>query len=289
MERNTKTKIFLIVLVLVIFWMIARIISMQRTNSANESHVVQLEESTEISEELNNVGIQSASDIEIVFRDIPWGTSYLEVESQFPEWDLMKFEGDGFKTYSVDDVLIGDYEGLNFDYTDINVIASAVNGEIEVAGYITSSVDLYFSYGIGNDGTVLANDNCSKFYAAKYTYSPEDISFVYNDLKTKLTNLYGEPSDLKTDTEEYYVFDSDGSTSTVNINIEIAHWYGKNNTELAIRCSEPQNDTTGIYSNEIVIAYATRDGDGWLQTASDARAKEKLNNEHSAGNITNGL
>ena len=65
---------------------------------------------------------------------------------------------------------------------------------IPVAGY-TASLKLSFIYPIV-DGLIQYDTQSSQFYKAQYSIEDiEDVEGAYNDLKGKLTSLYGSPSD----------------------------------------------------------------------------------------------
>lgn len=204
--------------------------------------------------------------IEIVFKEIPWETPYPEVDEKLGAWQLWNLSGEGYKECSVDEILLGDYKGIDFDYSGINIISNAFNGEQEVAGYTTKEITLYFAY-LPVDGYLTYDERDTALYGAQYKFEPVNLQDTYNDLKDKLSNLYGEPSKTTQDAdmwENQYTY---------------TYWYGANNTELVLRCTDSEKDTTGFYEDEIYITYAWRNGDTLLQNASDAVKKEKSDNE----------
>lgn len=216
---------------------------------------------------------------EIVFREIPWGTSFPEVDSSLASWDLWNISGEGYKTCSVDDILIGDYEGIDFEYSGINIISSAFKGEQDVAGYKTSDIDLYFVFLPNENGYLTYDEKDTALYGVQYMFEPVDLEDMYNDLTEKLTSLYGEPDKVTYDTD------------WLDIQYTYTYWYGANNTELVLRSQNSENDTTDLYEDEIYITYAWREGDNLLKNASDAVKKEKRDKEKEAqGNSdVNGL
>lgn len=206
------------------------------------------------------------SDKEILFKDISWGTSYTEVDRALPELDMWSMNGEAFRTFSTDEIVLGDYQGIDFEYNDINIIANCYNEEIEVAGYTTSDVHLYFAY-IPVDGVLAKTENDSAFYGAQYVFAPQNLNEMSNDLVEKLSSVYGEPSERIKDKD---IWDNE---------YEYVYWYGQNNTELVMRIADSTNDTTGVYDNEIVLSYVWRDGDKLLQQASDILKQEAIQNE----------
>lgn len=216
---------------------------------------------------------------EITFRDISWGTSYTTVNDAHGEWSLMPMSGDWCVTPSVDAVLMDNsYEGIDFEYTDINIVASALNGELDVAGYTTSELWLYFSY-TSSDGILSKEESDSALYGATYKFETKNLEEMAADLTAKLSSIYGDPERSAVDTDIW------GNKYTYT------YWSGANDTELCLKKTDSINDSTGFYNDEIAISYAWRKGDELLQEASDILAQEAIDAESSVyGNSnTNGL
>lgn len=243
----------------------------------NMEEEVIVEESKSDLENNDDEYVNLSTDKEIIFRDIPWGTSFSDVDEILGDMNLMNISGEDFQTKSIDDIILGDYKGLDFEYTDINIIASAMNNEIEVAGYTTNGIDLYFSY-VPNNEVLNKTEEESALYGAKYTFGTTNINQMSEDLKNKLKATYGEPVKESTDSDiwgnEYeYVF-----------------WRGSNDTELVLKtCDAP--DDSDLYEDEIEISYVWFEGDKMLQMASDTLKQEAINKEKETyGNgSTNGL
>lgn len=217
--------------------------------------------------------------VEITFQNIPWGTDYVTVKNSHSEWELWAISGEAFITPSVDAILEdNDYSGLDFEYNDINIIANSFAHKIDVAGYVTSDLDLYFAY-VPVNGAITGNKADSALYGAKYTFEPKNTAKMANDLVSKLTSLYGEPDEVKSD------------VNWVGEKTDYTHWSGKNDTELMLVVVDTSNSTWDSSEDKIVIAYAWRKGDSLLQTASDTLAEIDTANEQEVyGNgITDGL
>lgn len=199
---------------------------------------------------------------EILFRDIPWGTSYTDVDNQHGDFGLWALNGDGFITPSVDAVLLDDqYEGIHFEYGDINILGHTLGFEPQVAGYTASEVTLYFVYTV-NDGKLNKTEQESALYGANYKFETIDLESMSNDFISKLTSLYGH-SDETTEDKDIW-----GNVYT------FTHWSGANDTELTLKTTDASEDSTGFYSDEISISYAWRKGDELLQAASDVLKSE---------------
>lgn len=217
-------------------------------------------------------------DKEILFMDIPYGTSFTKVNEMHGELGLFALAGDSYKTFSTDEILLGDYKGIDFEYGDINIIGCCYDGKIDVAGYKTKETQLYFAYNIVNNELPKTEDE-SSFYGGRYVFGTEDLNGMYTDLKNKLTSLYGEPSKITNETDIF------------KIEYTYTWWYGQNDTVLVLKTQNTENDTTDLYNDEITISYAWLNGDVLLQQASDLlkqQEKEKEQSNYGSGN-TEGL
>lgn len=209
------------------------------------------------------------SEKEIIFNDIPWNTAFPDVSEKLSAWDLWNISGEGYKTCSVDDILLGDYKGIDFDYSGINIISHAFNGEQEVAGYTTTDIILYFSY-LPVEEYLTYEESDTALYGAQYVFKPVNLQDMYDDLIHKISEIYGEPNKQTTETDLW----QNQYTYT--------YWYGANNTELVLKSLNSENDTTDLYDDEIYLTYAWRGGDELLKNASDAVKKEKSDKEKDA-------
>ena len=197
-------------------------------------------------------------DKELLFRDIPWGLSYNEIEEEYlGEYRFMPLHGDFIKTMCVDQVLMGDNYSKNFEYSDINLICSLSVGEIGVAGYKADSVHMYYAF-LPIDGYLEYELADTSLYGASYTIKPINLADVSADLLEKLTSLYGDPQYITKDTDLDKVLYTNYC------------WVGLNGTELVLQTRNTSSCTDDDEQDEIEIAYAWRHGDTLLQNASDA-------------------
>ena len=153
----------------------------------------------------------AGSDNQITFRGVEWYSTLAEVKDVL-DWKGYEIAGD-------DLIAMCDID-YNWDYSfsdndnKIDCIGFCLyyNGDLDVAGYNCWAY-LSFIYPIENDSSV-KNEDEAQLYMAKYTtdgYS--DYQSVYNDLKTKLTGLYGEGEnrDIRYSNECTYWVDSEGN------------------------------------------------------------------------------
>ncbi len=194
--------------------------------------------------------------VEITFRDIPWGTSYADAKELLSDLDLWKLTGESYKTYSVEDITLGDYKGISFEKNDINIIGNTWNSHIDVAGYTTEDITLFFAY-VPVDGVLTKTEEDSALYGARYEFKPENLSEAADDLEEKLSSLYGEPDSTKTDSDIW------GNKYTY------ITWTGKRNTEVVMKICDSSQCSLSFYYDEIYISYVWLKGDELLQTACD--------------------
>ncbi len=215
---------------------------------------------------------------EILFCNIPWGTSFTEVKNDLGELGLWGIAGEDYKTMSVDDIVLGDYQGIDFECSDINIIGNCQNDEVEVAGYTTTDVQLFFAY-IPVDGILTKEEQDSALYGARYEFETQNINEMYEDLTQKLSLLYGEPSKTMTDSDLF------GNS------YKYTYWYGLNDTMVVLKYLDSGNEITDVFSDTIYICYVWNEGDRLLQQASDILKQEAINNEKAiyGNNDTSGL
>jgi len=197
------------------------------------------------------------TDKEITFQDTSWGTSYTDIDKKFSSFNMYDMRGGLIKTYSVDEV-IKDDGGIDFEYHDINVVGNTFSPESKVAGYTTTGVTFYFAYTPVNK--ILTKElSDTKLYAAKYEFATSDLEVIAADLTSKLSGLYGEPDD--TDTGE----------NMWGTEFKYIYWFGANNTGVTLIVHHPTVNTF-LSEDSVCLVYYTRQGDQWLQEASDAEA-----------------
>ena len=204
----------------------------------------------------------------ILFRNTPWGISYTEADKLFPEYKLSSWlTGEYMKFYPIEQLITGKYsDKVNFEYHDINIPADCSNDEFEVAGYKTTDITLHFAYKV-IDGVITHKEEDTLFYGAQYEFEPADSKFMIDDLKKKLSSLYGE-------------IDEDGNRSVSNIwKYEWWIWKGADNTAVSLTW-EYRPD--GKSKDKVWISYFTYKGDEWLRAASDGEKERLIREERNA-------
>lgn len=230
---------------------------------------------------LFNIPVLAATDEEILFRNVPWKTSYAEVKETLTEFDLHGNHGDTMDRRPLREV-IEDNRGSGakeFPLGGINIIARPFsNYEIQVAGYTTSNVQLFFAY--TPDGDILPQDNeHSALYAARYEFEPMDLNTMANDLKTKLASLYGEPDDEKS------------RTDSSKREITCTYWNGANDSQVVLTTFDTSKSLFSFSKDELWIAYVYQKGDELLHIAEDTLSAQRIREENAIAesNNTDGL
>ncbi len=200
--------------------------------------------------------------VEILFRDIPWGSSYKEATSRIAVKFWTKPHDDYAST--VKSGLMGGHD-LAYKY----YIRCRSDGEpnLSVAGYPVEKIRLWFVYTPDSNGHLTKSENDTALYLAEYQIKPKDINAVEKDLIEKLSSVYGD-------------VDEQASEGTV-IKEDHYLWYGSNNAVCVLTARRSNSSTT------IDITYGWLDGDEYLQRAYEALAAEEA--ESMGNGNTDGL
>lgn len=220
------------------------------------------------------------TDSEILFRDIPWGTSYADTQNILSDFDWYGLSFESMKTYPVLEVLTDDADGTDsFNNGGINMTAQPFSQkETDVAGYTTSDIQLFFAY-TSVDGILQDDDTQTALYGARYEFEPQNLQSMYEDVKNKLVSLYGEPDDTTSD------------KNWLGIKYTYTWWYGANDSVVVLRGADSSEDTTDLYDDELWISYAWEKGDELLESIDNAVTQSNSDAEASVyGNgSTDGL
>ena len=200
---------------------------------------------------------------EILFRDIPWGTSYTDIKDNImPElwWDDL--HGDWMRVLTINDIVSDSNDNNKFTNNDLCLNAYTID-EIDVAGYTAKQTDLYFAF-VPSDGTITHEDSDTALYAAKYEIEPMDLESTFNDLLEKMKSIYGEP-DVST---SYSIF--------IGCENLLFKWNGANDTMVVLK-KEPYLEGGGA----VHIIYVWKNGDEMLHEADDIISGIKTGEEAS--------
>lgn len=134
----------------------------------------------------------ASNDATITFRGFEWYAPFSEVHPLMERDSGSDFMPSfGYDETSIDSIYRVERAYMFSDHRVDEGGAEYYYYEIDVAGYV-ADVDIYYMYPIV-DGAVLHDETKAEMYMAVYEFSElEDMPAVYEDLKTKLTALYGE-------------------------------------------------------------------------------------------------
>lgn len=248
----------------------------------SESDEKYIETDEEYIERLNSIYSEIKEDIsvlgnkktEILFNEIPWKSNFTQSEEKMKKNDGYK-NGAIFKgvIHSPYYFLCGNgkknYEGS--DYSEIGGITRTVFDEMKIAGYNVSDCAMCF-VGIEKNGVYILSDEDSILYAACYTIESTNVKTTKEDLKIKISSIYGDP-DKTMEIEPY---------ANAPITEEFIYWYGANDTVLVLSSDE---------GGRITLSYVWLGGEELLKNALDSVENAQSESEegiYGDGN-TNGL
>lgn len=187
----------------------------------------------------------------ITFRGVPWGTAHDEAIKQL-QMDGVSFDtyAMGTKMKTIEDII---YDGIGF-YNYEAAFYHRIDFQspkFSVAGYSDADVLVYFVYAPDNSGNFTAEEKDSVFFAAKYELDVNDVAAVREDLKAKLSSLYGEPCNEK---EKTLIFENTWVT-----------WEDEEGNLVVLGTREYQETTRKVY-----IWYAWGEANQLLQQSNDA-------------------
>lgn len=203
------------------------------------------------------------------FRSIPWGANFADVNNQLGlqkrDWAYMEDTPE----ISVLDRVLRIYGSDKYDEEIGKYWWTTSPDDITVAGHKLTSIWLYFAYDIDSSGKVVRNDDNTKLYYAYYSLLVRDLDNDYQDIKNKLVDLYGNPTDS-------------GSIDTPLVSSLFCDiWISADSTLLCLEKGYNILDEPVIY-----IAYASLEGNEWLSDAYEAVLSEEKTNQQ---NNTDGL
>ena len=190
-----------------------------------------------------------AYDDEILFREIPWGSSIEDTKDAIKELNFIDVGETNFNAFKTDTILGVDFTCANNEGT--GCYSGNISGSITVAGYDVNMVMLYFAYIYDNEAETTDSYKTS-FYGATYQIIPVNVSETGNDIKNKLCDIYGECEQV-----------------TSMLGNEMYLWKGANDTFCSL-------SYTG---EDVEIGYAWKGGDDLIDAAdvflSDLKQKEE--------------
>ncbi|MBQ8073919.1 MAG: hypothetical protein IJ231_09190 [Clostridia bacterium] len=227
---------------------------------------------------------------EILFRGLPWYSSMAEVKASFADDPILVDEVDEAVQvlYSKID---GNMHNLSYGITGYPagwVAYSYLDGmDFNVAGYGLSDMMVYCCYGL-DENNVDREINSSRLYLASYTFNVVDKQGAFEDLKEKLTSLYGNGIENAVENSYYAIGEND--LEEVSFTEHKIEWLGDNNTAAVLVYSESALGNSDLFHHYLVLTYGKTDSDAMVQAVCDAVEAERMKTEkQNRTNNTNGL
>lgn len=126
----------------------------------------------------------------IKFRDIEWWATFDDVDDVLAGSSNAKRPSRSRENDDIDSINYAEDGYFSDDRVDEGGV-SATYYDIDVAGY-TTDVETYYMYPIEMGYVQRVQDNAQMYFAMYEFEDMQDLPAVYDDLQTKLTNLYGE-------------------------------------------------------------------------------------------------
>lgn len=237
-------------------------------------------------------------DTTILFRDIPWITRCSDVERYLKNTlgDVGQIWMHGANSgRSVCDIACGRKTGIDLGAGyrfegDLGIESMALfmpenQNELTVGGYMANGITLYFAYFSFDGVNVVKDDDNALLYAAQYILTPDNTYAAYQDLKRKITDIYG--SYLRESANPEGIF----GKSQTNIKYpdgfmgeEFTLWLDdENDSMLVLHYEDYSEDSNLIMKDNIQITYAYTKGDYLLKLAMEVEQREE------SGSSTDGL
>lgn len=131
----------------------------------------------------------NTTDRAITFLNYNYGDTFSNIRSGERIYSLY-FKTDMLSPRNLAEVSTKLAEWSQVSDTQPVCFAANISGR-EVAGY-WCNLSLFFVYPVEN-GTPVINEAEATFYAGEYEFQDGDATAIFDDLKQKLTQLYGEP------------------------------------------------------------------------------------------------
>ena len=212
---------------------------------------------------------------EILFRDIPWGTSSseaLETLQETGSWYLYENTTIPYRKMMVD------FSALEAVSNGGNKIASF---SLQVGGYNVFSTELYFAYKV-KDGKI--DRTSDELYGATYSFDVVDHKTVYISLQEKLTELYGV-GDESTSRSSGWMFGGAYSGSYKKQIYETT-WFGSNGASVTLRREEMDREELKNY-DQVILVYSSSNADDTLDNLQKALLQERTEEERKNA-VSNG-
>ena len=226
---------------------------------------------------------------EILFRGVPWGVNPAEARKVIDNPNLYMQATYttgliGYPSKTVErlmdtskNVLFGNPECFAQEEGTTRIVGFFISDNPKVGGYNIQTVEMDFASDIQN-GVVNDDENVSHFAIATYSFDILDGINAYNDLKTKLSSLYGEGEEVNGNYDGSLWYDGEAhnySTHTYTITFT-----GDNGTHALLVCiesvaaEEPDNP---VY--DVSLSYWSEKYEAMIMERDSIVTKEKYDEQ----------
>ncbi len=225
---------------------------------------------------------------EILFRGIPWGANIIDAESvidAIPDCDIYYVDEYNMPYWEKHSALsIGldassDYNtGYMMAVMSMGWISPDAFQEFKVGGHTVEYMNLYFRFGLTDEG-ISRDKEDSVLILAEYDFDSLDYAGAYDDLKAKLTSLYGEGKETVEESEGMG-WSEDGEFEKFGVVRRVTVWDGDNNTSVKLESSTStlpvEDDMWNHYMN---LAYGKTDEKKNIDLIDDYVKLENIKSE----------
>lgn len=206
---------------------------------------------------------------EILFRDIPWGSNIPYVEEALG--DCVSYHYDGAVLNTWEEILNNE---LVYNRNQGGWYGTYVHMDaLKVGGYDVDHIDVQYIYGLDLEGgKSLRAENEAELLSAEYTFDVSGTGAAYNDLKQKLTGLYGEGHEYPNFPTLFF----DRAEATV--------WYGENNAVAFLKHEVAPDRNDYPLASNLSLLYMRTDYDKTILELDDVVGREILLSEDNARN-----
>lgn len=217
----------------------------------------------------------------ILFRNLSWGSNIAAFENAFENqhvsknddeylirWSNRKVEEDP-NTVNLNS-MYGD--GYPAGWGTLIISTDRENG-FKVSGYHVSTILGLFAYSVDDAGNVLRSESDSRFYMAEYGFDVEDGIAAYDDLKAKITDLYGQGTETSVKSMTLIVDDDASAKYVASV---ITRYLIFDDVEGACMLEKVETDEKCI---SLSLVYADVNSDKMIDEVIQAIKHEKLVNE----------
>ena len=255
-------------------------VNTSRLKDADSIGITEAEEKGDQKKEATLVNENVSDEKAILFRGIPWGANISSYEKAFEGQHVSKNDNEYLIRWSNrKSELDPNSVNLNNMYGDgypagwgTLIFSMDRENGFKVSGYHVSTVLGLFAYGIDNEGDVLRDEKDSRFYMAEYGFDAEDGINAYDDLKQKLTDLYGTGTETS---EKSRMLTVDENSSAVYVDTVVTKYLIKDAVGICmLEKVETEKDCASLS-----LVYADINSDQIIDEVLRAIKHEKLINE----------